>query len=129
MKITLNELRNLIKSVIIEAKEEAKGTNKPNSLIAKTKKMVDELNELIDEVNPMFNDKVKGVEDRTATMGNVFIYKSISFNDKTGLTIKYTKNGKSDVVNFPIKNLEFDGIPNLQDIKRMYNSAKKKLQK
>jgi uncharacterized protein YoxC len=134
MKITLNELRNLIKSVIIEAKEETKGTAKPNPLIAKTKKMVDELNQLINEVNPMFDDSedIHGVQDSSSSWGTSYIYQPITFNEKKGLTIiskDVYDSKKSDKDEISIENLEYDGIPTLQDIKRMYNSAKRKLEK
>ena len=134
MKITLNELRNLIKSVIIEAKEEAKGTAKPNPLIAKTKKLVDELNKIINEVNPMFDDSedIMGVQDSSSTWGTSYIYQPITFNDKRGLTIISTDvydSKKPDKEVIAIARLEYDGIPTLQDIKKMYNAAKRKLEK
>jgi hypothetical protein len=70
--------------------------------------------------------------DSSSSWGTSYIYQPITFNEKKGLTIiskDVYDSKKSDKDEISIENLEYDGIPTLQDIKRMYNSAKRKLEK
>lgn len=140
MKITLTELRNLVKNIIKE--EVSKETNKEKSeeqkeqekVIKTIKKMVEEVNALINEVNPMFEDSedIHGVKEPNSTWETSYIYQPISFDEKKGLTIVskdvYSPK-KIDTDKISLDNLHNDGIDNLKHIKNMYNSAKRKLQK
>lgn len=136
MKITLTELRQLVKNIIKE--EASKETNKSEEqkeqmkLVKTIKKMVEDVNALIKEVNPMFEDSenIHGVTDSSSTMESADVYEPITFDEKKGLTISY-KNvfGKKETDKISLANLEFDGIENLRLIKKMYNTAKRKLER
>ncbi len=127
----INSFNDLIR-FITDSSEEFDAFLASKPIIKKVKTLVDELNKLIEVVNPMFekSENIQGVEDSSSTWGTSYIYEPISFNENEGLTITSTDvySQKSDIDKIKIAYLEFDGIPTLQKIKRMYNQAKKKLE-
>jgi hypothetical protein len=138
MKITLTELRNLVKNIIREEVSKEKPVKKSEEeieqeeLIKKVKKMVEQVNTLIKEVNPMFktSDSIKGVTDSSLTIESEDVYDPIIFNEKNVLTISYDDMyRKKHTEKIPLSRLHNDGIENLMLIRKMYNSAKRKLQK
>ena len=139
MKITLTELRNLVKNIIREEVSKEKPVKKSEeekeqeNIVKKVKKMIDEINPLINEVNDMIEDSedVLGVVDTSGTWQAEYIYQPIRFDEKKGLIIVNTevRNGKKDTEVISLDNLVYDAVPNLNLIKKMYNSAKRKLQK
>jgi hypothetical protein len=127
----INSFNELIR-FITDSSEEFDAFLASKPIIKKVKNLVDELNQLINVVNPMFenSENIHGVEDSSSTWGTSYIYEPITFNENEGLTITSTDvhSQESDIDKIKITRLEFDGIPTLQNIKKMYNQAKKKLE-
>lgn len=138
MKITLTELRNLVKNIIREEVSKEKPVKKSEEekeqerIITKIKKMIAEINPLINEVNVMIkkSEIVQGVVDTSGTWQAPYIYEPIIFDEDEGLIIVDTdvSNGTKKTEEIPLSRLHNDGVAELMLIRKMYNSAKRKLQ-
>jgi hypothetical protein len=121
-KITINELRSIIRTVINEDK------NQYNKVIEQTQKLVDEINNLIDKAIDSDGDPIH-VVDKSGTWEEPMIYDKIRLSPSGILNISYVEPMSSNKKNSEKINktdLELDGIPTLKNIRALYKKALKK---
>tara|TARA_R110001592_G_scaffold275231_1_gene542287 strand:+ start:1027 stop:1800 length:774 start_codon:yes stop_codon:yes gene_type:complete len=100
-------------------------------LTKKARKLVDEINELIKVALDNDGDPL-GVIDKTSTWEAPMYYNPITLNDKTGrLTITYKEYGQKGLQKDVVlgRDLEYDGIPYLREIRKQYKASIKFFQK
>lgn len=124
IKIKESELKQLVEGVIKKTMLEGVAVNSP-----KIEKYVNSINELISQAVDSVGDPI-GVIDPTSTWEEPYVYEPIIYRNGTLKIVSssvYDPN-KKNVDTIKSRDMEYDGIPTLQLISRMYKKALKKKQ-
>jgi hypothetical protein len=109
-----------------EVKEDMQTTNEATKPNRKIEKLVQDVNFLISKAYDSDGDPI-GVIDSTSTWEEPYVYLPIEYSNGRLKIISYSlyNQNKKDVDNISAANIEFDGIPTLQHIGKMYRKALK----
>lgn len=124
IKVKMNELRQVIAQIIKE-EEEAKSIDRR---IPKIQRLVDEINHLISQAIDSDGEPI-GVIDTTNTWQSPMVYNQIIYSKNGSLKISNSypmeprKGIETDIIR--MRDMEFDGIPTLLLIRRLYKKALK----
>lgn len=125
IKVKLNELRQVITQIIKEEEEEAKSIDRR---IPKIQRLVDEINHLISQAIDSDGEPI-AVIDTTNTWQSPMVYNQIIYSKNGSLKISNSypmeprKGIETDIIR--MRDMEFDGIPTLLLIRRLYKKALK----
>lgn len=124
IKVKMNELRQVIAQIIKE-EEEAKSIDRR---IPKIQRLVDEINHLISQAIDSDGEPI-AVIDTTNTWQSPMVYNQIIYSKNGSLKISNSypmeprKGIETDIIR--MRDMEFDGIPTLLLIRRLYKKALK----